>query len=157
MSDAVLVTGGFGAIGSFVVRRLVSEGHRVVVFSPHENYALVPDVASQITFACGDVQDRAVLESAVRDNGVRRIIHLAAALGGILERDPPEGYRVNVLGSLNVFDVARDLGLERVVVTSSKAVYGALRAEFASPTFRPVTEDYVGQTSNVYGATKKAL
>ena len=64
---------------------------------------------------------------------------------------------MNVLGTLNVFDVARDLGLERVVVTSSKAVYGALRGDFASPTFKPVTEDYVGQTSNIYGATKKAL
>ena len=49
------------------------------------------------------------------------------------------------------------LGVARVVFTSSKATSGALVGEFAAPTYRPVTEDYVGQTSNVYGATKKAL
>ena len=84
--------GRVGAIGSFIVRRLVSEGQQVVVFSRHENYTLLPDLTAGITFAGGDVQDRAVLESAVRDHGVRRIIHLAAALGGTLERNPQEGY-----------------------------------------------------------------
>jgi UDP-glucose 4-epimerase len=153
----VLVTGGFGAIGSFVVRRLLDDGHPVVVFSRHANYALVPDLVGRVEHVAGDVQDRAALERAVREYGVRRIIHLAAALGGGLEKDPPLGYQVNVLGSLNVFDVVRDLGLERVVFTSSKAVYGSLRGAHAAPGFAPVTEDYVGQTSNVYGATKKAV
>jgi UDP-glucose 4-epimerase len=153
----VLVTGGFGAIGSFVVRRLLDDAHAVLVFSRHPNYALVPDLAGKLSHVAGDVQDRERLEQAVREHGVRRIIHLAAALGGSLERDPQLGYRVNVLGSLNVFDVARHLGLERVVFTSSKAYYGALSGEHAAPTFTPVTEDYVGQTSNVYGATKKAV
>ena len=63
---------------------------------------------------------------------------------------------MNVLGGLNVFDVARDLGLERVVFASSKANYGALSGDYGPPPYKPVTEDYVGQTSNVYGATKKA-
>jgi UDP-glucose 4-epimerase len=154
---AVLVTGGFGAIGSFVVRRLVADGHQVVVYSRQANTSLVPDVARDVQHVAGDVQDKERLAQAVRDFGVTRIIHLAAALGGVLEQDPPVGYRVNVLGGLNVFDVARDLHLERVVFTSSKAYYGALVGEFAAPTYEPVTEDYVGQTSNVYGATKKAL
>ena len=154
---AVLVTGGFGAIGSFVVRRLVHDGHDVTVFSRHESWALVPDLRGQLRHVAGDVQDAARLAEAVRDHGITRIIHLAAALGGVLEQDPPVGYRVNVLGSMNVFDVAREHGVERVVFTSSKAVYGALRGVHAAPTYEPVTEDYAGQTSNVYGATKKAL
>lgn len=110
-----------------------------------------------VTHAAGDVQDLAQLSHAVQRFAIRRIIHLAAALGGSLETDPPHGYRVNVLGSMNVFDAARAHGVERVVFTSSKAVYGALRPPFAPPGFEPVTEDYLGQTTGVYGATKKAL
>lgn len=128
-----------------------------MVFSRHENYALVPDLRDSVHHAAGDVQDLATLSQAMRSHGVQRVIHLAAALGGSLERDPPHGYRVNVLGSMNVFDAARQNGVERVVVTSSKAVYGRLRGPHAAPVYEPVTEDYVGQTNNVYGATKKAL
>jgi nucleoside-diphosphate-sugar epimerase len=153
----VLVTGGFGAIGSFVVRRLLDDRRRVVVYSRNANHALVPDLREHITHAPGDVQDRERLASVVAEFGVKRIIHLAAALGSALERDPPLGYRVNVLGGLNIFEVARDQQLERVVFASSKANYGALAGDYGPPTFRPVTEDYVGQTSNVYGANKKAL
>ena len=153
----VLVTGGLGAIGSFVVRRLIDEGRRVVVYSRNANYALLPDLRERLVHTPGDVQDRDRLASVVAEHGVKRIIHLAAALGSALEKDPPLGYRVNVLGGMNVFDVARDLGLERVVFTSSKANYGALSGEYGPPVYAPVTEDYVGQTSGVYGATKKAL
>src|SRR5438094_576747 len=67
------------------------------------------------------------------------------------------GYRVNVLGSMNVFDAARDNAVERVVFTSSKAVYGSLGGAHSAPVYEPVTEDHVGQTTNVYGASKKAL
>ena len=139
----VLVTGGLGAIGSFVVRRLLDEGHPVVVFSRQANFALVPDLVGRLSHVAGDVQDRSALEQAVREHGVRRIIHLAAALGGGLEKDPPLGYRVNVLGSLNVFEVARDLGVERVVFTvpsreSDQVLpmldhYAALVPKFAPP------------------------
>jgi UDP-glucose 4-epimerase len=59
-------------------------------------------------------------------------------------------------GALNVFDIARDLQLERVVFTSSKAVYGEITGEHAAPTFEPVTEDYLGVPLNVYGSTKRA-
>ncbi len=111
----------------------------------------------RVTHAAGDVQDLARLSEVLREHGVRRIIHLAAALGSALEKEPPWGYRVNVLGSMNVFDAARDNGVERVVFTSSKAVYGSLGGAHSAPVYEPVTEDYVGQTTNVYGASKKAL
>lgn len=153
----VLVTGGFGAIGAYVTRRLVARDLPVVVYSRSASYTLLPDLEGRVRHAPGDVQDRDRLRAVVREHGVRRVIHLAAALGGAIERDPALGYQVNVIGSLNVFDVARDEGLERVVVTSSKAAYGLLTGAHAPPTFAPVTEDYVGQTTTIYGATKKAM
>jgi nucleoside-diphosphate-sugar epimerase len=140
-----------------VVRRLLDERREVIVYSRHANYALVPDLRARIVHAPGDIQDRQRLADVITEFGIKRIIHLAAALGGALEKDPPLGYRVNVLGGLNLFEVARDHQLERVVFASSKANYGALKGEYGPPTFKPVTEDYVGQTSNVYGANKKAL
>ena len=75
------MTGGFGAIGSFVVRRLLDDGRRVVVYSRHANYALVPDLRDRLAHAPGDVQDKDRLASVVAEYGVQRIIHLAAALG----------------------------------------------------------------------------
>src|SRR5205085_3917014 len=125
-------------------------GHTPVVYSRSANYSLLPDLRSQIPHAPGDVQDLPALSEALQRFKIRRIIHLAAALGSSLEQDPPHGYRVNVLGGLNVFDAARANGVERVVFTSSKAVYGSLRGDHAAPAFKPVTEDYVGQTTGVY-------
>lgn len=153
----ILVTGGFGAIGSFVVRRLLDEGRQVVVYSRSANYSLMPDLRGRLIHAAGDVQDRERLAEVIGQYSVKRVIHLAAALVAALERDPALGYRVNVLGALNVFDVARTQNLERVVFISSKAAYGNLRGRHRAPDYEPVTEDYVGQTTTVYGATKKAL
>lgn len=155
--ETVLVTGGFGAIGSFVTRRLARAGHTVVVYSRARNFSLVPELEGRVQWAQGDVTNRDALERAVREYRATRVIHLAAALPGITEDDPIRGYQVNLMGGLNVLTVARDLRLERVVFTSSKAFYGMLQGEHAPPRFKPVTEDYQGQTATVYGATKKAL
>jgi nucleoside-diphosphate-sugar epimerase len=155
--ETVLVTGGFGAIGSFVVRRLVQDGHRVVVYSRRENYGLVPELRGKLVWAGGDIEDAARLREVLQEHGVRRIVHMAAALPNITEREPIRGYQINLIGGLNLIEAVRDLKLERLVYASSKASYGSLRGEYAPPHFKPVTEDYVGQTSTLYGANKKAL
>src|SRR5919206_2691925 len=105
----VLVTGGLGAIGSWVVRRLVAEGWLCLVYDAREDYSLLPDLERQFTFVAGDILDRERLEKTTREAGVRRIIHLAALMPPACEADPTRGYQVNLLGSLTVFDVARDL------------------------------------------------
>ena len=155
--EKVLVTGGFGAIGSFVLQRLVADGHQPVVYSRRESYGLVPELRGKVAWAAGDIEDAVRIREVIQEHGVRRIIHLAAALSGITEREPIRGYQVNLIGGLNLLEATRDLKLDRIVYTSSKASYGALKGEYAPPTFKPVTEDYVGQTSTLYGANKKAL
>lgn len=156
-SAPVLVTGGLGAIGSWVVRRLVDEGRPLIVYDWRADFSLVPDLESKLTFVQGSILDRERLASAVRQGGVRRIIHLAALMPPACEADPFKGYEVNFMGALNVFEVARELDIERVVFMSSKAYYGAITGDHASPTFKPVTEEYQGPPLDVYGSTKRAL
>ena len=153
----VLVTGGMGAIGSWVVRRLLDEGRPFLVYDWRPDFSLLPDLQDQFTFVQGDLLDSERLAGMVREAGVRRIIHLAALMPPACEEDPLRGYQVNLLGALHVFDVARDLALERVVFASSKGAYGAMAGEHAAPTFKPVTEDYASPPLDVYGSTKRAL
>ena len=155
--ERVLVTGGFGAIGSLVLLRLVADGHHPVVYSRRESYALVPDLRGKVTWARGDVEDAARVRQVIQEHGVRRIIHMAAALPPLTETEPIRGYQVNLVGGLHLLEAVRDLGLERLVYASSKAYYGVALGDHAAPSYKPVTEDYVAQTSNFYGATKKAL
>ena len=156
-SAPVLVTGGLGAIGSWVVRRLVDADRPFLVYDWRADFSLLPELESRVRFVQGDLLDRERLASVVREAGVRRIIHLAALMPPACEADPRQGYAVNLLGALGVFDVARDLDLERVVFASSKAAYGAVGGAHAPPTFAPVTEDYQGAALDVYGSTKRAL
>lgn len=160
MADAaapVLLTGGLGAIGSWVVRRLLAAGRPFTVYEARADYSLVPDLRGRFPLVVGDVLDRQRLAAAVRECGARRIIHLAALMPPACEADPTRGYQVNLLGSTTVFDVARECGVERVVFGSSKAANGAILGAHADPTFAPIPEEYQGPTLDVYGATKRAL
>lgn len=155
--STVLVTGALGAIGSWVVRRLVAEEIPFVAFDARADFSLLPDLQDRFELVQGDILDRAQLGQIVREHGVRRILHLAALMPPACEADPPLGYRINLLGALNVFEVAREQGLERVVFMSSKAQYGTITGEHAPPAFAPIPESYRGVPVDVYGSTKLAL
>jgi UDP-glucose 4-epimerase len=156
-SEPVLVTGGFGAIGSWVTRILVEEGRPVVVMSRGENYSMLPDLRERITYAQGDFSDTPRLAEIVREHSIRHIIHTAGEMGAACDRDPVLAYRVNVMGGVGLFEVARRAGINRVVFTSGKGVYGALPPEYCAPIWKPLTEDYQGLPMHTYGSTKKAL
>lgn len=152
-----LVTGGFGAIGSWVTRTLVEQGHEVTVFSRTLDRHPVADLDEDaVRHAAGSVTDRDRVREVVA-GGVDVVIHCAAALGGAGERDPRGAYETNVVGSLNIFEAAHDAGVGRVVYTSTKGVYGKLPDEYLPPTFTPIGEDAEGVPLHVYGASKKAL
>lgn len=153
----VLVTGALGAIGSWVIRRLLSDGIPFVALDSRPDFSLVADIEGGFDFVRGDILDRDGLAQLTRDRGVKRILHLAALMPPACEQNPLLGYRVNFAGALNIFDVARELNLERVVFMSSKARYGAMTGRYAAPEFEPVPEDYQGEPLDVYGSTKLAL
>ena len=150
----VLVTGGMGLIGSWVTRKLIQQGRRVVTYQRHMDATLLNDIIDKVNYVEGDVLDLPNLIRTIRHYGVERVIHMATVFGNPLETNPFLGYRINVDGALNVFEASRLMDVKRVVFTSSKAVYDLVRGEYAHPTSKPIDEDYPKAPLTVYGATK---
>lgn len=126
-----LITGAKGFIGAWTVKNLVERCARPWVFDldadSHRLRALLSEEQMRtISFIQGDVTRFEDVERAVAEHGITRVIHLAALQVPTCAADPLLGAKVNVLGTLNVFEVARcrpDL-VRRVVYASSCAVFG---------------------------------
>ncbi len=110
---AVLITGAAGFLGSALARHLVATEHAVTGLD-------VAPAAPEFPSVVVDVRDAAALRSAVRRSGAAVIVHAAAALPN---RSAAHLHAVNVTGTRNVLEAARDCGLERVVFVSSSSVF----------------------------------
>lgn len=149
----VLVTGAGGFIGSHLAERLVEhvgEVRALVRYSSSGTRGWLEGSpqADHIHFYYGDICDRDFMLKAM--GGVDVVFHLAALIGIPYSYHSPDAYvRTNVLGTTNVLQVARDLGTERILVTSTSEVYGtALHV--------PISEDHPKQPQSPYSATKIA-
>ncbi len=127
----VLITGGYGFIGAWIIRRLHADGAEVFVFDLKEDARrlrlILPDEqVKQVTFLAGDVTDLPALTSAILSNGITHVIHLAGLQVPTCRTDPMLGAKVNVLGTLAVFEAIKATGnrVQRLVYASSAAVYG---------------------------------
>jgi len=125
MSERFLVTGAYGCIGAWVVHELVRDGREVVTFDlstePRRLRLLLGDEVDSIPHVVGDITDGASLEHALEEHGITNVIHLAALQVPFVRADPPLGARVNVLGTVNVFEAARRRELGPIVYASSIA------------------------------------
>jgi len=125
-----LITGGAGFIGSHVVRDLVQQGVKVIVydnFPRRDNLSMVlsPEAMEKfVKIVPGDVTDYALLVKTLKDNNVDIIIHLAAIMILEFNANPLLGVRANLEGTAGVFEAARFLGIKRVVWASSGSVFG---------------------------------
>jgi UDP-glucuronate 4-epimerase len=157
----VLVTGGAGFIGSHVVEALLARGDGVVALDSFSDFLYsaarkqrnIARAAEHPHFSLqtADITDAPALQRIFKETQPEAIIHLAgmAAVGPSVGR--AELYtRVNVLGSINVLDAARDVGTRHVVVASSSTVYG----DTGGTAFR---EDQPLRPMSPYGATKAAV
>lgn len=118
----VLVTGGAGFIGSHIVDLLLKEGAEVRVFD-----SLVSgkreQVPEEVEFVQGDIRDQDALAAAMKD--MTHVVHLAAQVSVPASiEDPLYTHEVNVIGTKNVLEAARHIGVKRLVYASSAAVYG---------------------------------
>jgi len=115
-----LVTGGTGFVGAAVVRRLLSEKYAVRVLARPDSDLRNLD-GLDIDLVYGDLQDKESLRRAIK--GCRRLYHVAAHYS-LWEPDPGVFYKVNVDGTRNILEAARDEGLERIVHTSTVGALG---------------------------------
>lgn len=147
----VLVTGGTGEVGAYVVRHLVRSGHKCVLFARKERWSFIPDMRGELEFVEGDIQDADRVAGVIGEGRFDAICHLAARL----DLDPNEarsGYLVNVLGTLNVLEAARRARVRRVVYASSSVVYGDTRGGHGYPTYRPFSESDPPRPGSAYAA-----
>jgi NAD dependent epimerase/dehydratase len=149
----VLVTGAGGFIGSHLVERLVNEGALVRAFVRYNSRGSLgllhqspESIRSKIEILFGDLRDLAAVEGAV--NGVSHVFHLGALIAIPYSYiHPIEVVETNVMGTLNILQAARSIGVEKVVHTSSSEVYGtALHI--------PIEESHPLQGQSPYSASK---
>ncbi len=143
----ILVTGGAGFIGAHLVAAALAAGDEVVALD-NMRRGVRAKLSDEARLVEGDIRDRNTVALAMR--GVQRVYHLAAqsnVLGAVTDTD--YSFTSNVVGTYNVLVAARDAGVERVVFTSSREVYGEVER-------LPVSEDRPMDPKNAYGASKVA-
>jgi UDP-glucose 4-epimerase len=150
----LLVTGGTGGIGYWVIRKLVEEGVSPVVFDINPATDRLGDLIDKITLVQGDVLIPEEVLEVIKTHKISHIIHMAAFIGQSLLANPPRSVRVNCLGATNMLELARLNNIKRFVFTSSKNVFGTITGEYGPPTFKPVDENYPRIPTSVYGASK---
>ena len=153
MSNRVLVTGADGFIGSHLTEELVKSGEKVTAFCLYNSFGtlgwidtLPKEIRSEIEIFTGDVRDPNGVRTAMR--GQQRVFHLAALIAIPFSYHSPDSYvDTNIKGTLNVLNAARELGTERVMVTSTREVYGTAQ-------YVPIDEKHPFQGQSPYSATK---
>ena len=153
----IAVTGGAGYIGSHTVVVLIEAGHDVLIV---DNFANAEeDVPERIALVAGnspkvsraDISDGRALHDALKPFGPEALIHFAGLKAvGEATKIPLEYYRVNVGGSVTLFDTMEKIGCNRLVFSSSATVYG-------DPDRVPITEDHPLRPTNPYGQSKRMV
>jgi nucleoside-diphosphate-sugar epimerase len=122
-----------GCIGAWTMYHLLQQGKKAVNFDLSEERHRLDLLMSReeqeagITFVKGDLTDAKAVRSVMEDFGITHIIHLAALQVPSVRANPVLGANVNVTGTVNVFEAAKQVGLKHVVYASSIAVYGAAK------------------------------
>ena len=127
----VLLTGGYGCIGSWIVRFLLERGDEAFIYDLKEDtrrmrQIMADDLIRRVTFVQGDVTDLPCLKSAIAQHDITHIVHLAGLQVPVCRANPILGAKVNVLGTLAVFEAVREAQgqVQRLVYASSAAVFG---------------------------------
>lgn len=122
----ILITGGSGFIGLWLTRSLLAGGAQVRVLDLRTDGPLVSEIlgntAANVDWRSGDVSDGATVSAA--SEGCDALVHLAAVLTPACQENPIRGAEINLIGTLNVFEAAKEHGIKSVVYMSSAGVFG---------------------------------
>ena len=145
----IVVTGGSGGIGRYVVEELKESGHEVLIFDTSKPQS------KDVNIMKGDMLNIDDCKKVFK--GADAIIHLAAIPNPL--NDPPEKvFNENVIGTFNVHQAAADLGIEKVVQASSDSSYGfnfRKEGDVLLPEYLPIDEDHPQKPADPYGLSKK--
>ncbi len=149
----ILVTGADGFIGSHLTEQLVREGFRVRAFVLYNSFnswgwldESSKEIKDEIEVFAGDIRDPHGVRTAME--GCDIVLNLAALIAIPYSYHSPDTYiETNIKGALNVVQAARELGIEKVVQTSTSEVYGTAQ-------FVPITEEHPLQGQSPYSASK---
>ncbi len=149
----ILVTGSDGFIGSHLVEKLLEENCQIKAFVYYNSFnswgwldTFSKDKLRNIEIFTGDIRDTNGVRTAVKDVNV--IFHLAALIGIPFSYHSPDSYvETNIKGTLNVLQAARDLNVERIVISSTSEVYGTAQ-------YIPISENHPLQGQSPYSASK---
>lgn len=149
----VLVTGADGFIGSHLTESLLKKGYEVKAFTMYNSFntwgwldTLPKAELNEIEVFCGDIRDPNGVKESLK--GVDAVFHLAALIAIPFSYHSPDSYvDTNIKGTLNVLQAARDLGTQRIMITSTSEVYGTAQ-------YVPIDEKHPFQGQSPYSATK---
>lgn len=144
-----IVVGGNGMFGNGTIRALLERDVQVVSFDLAPRPWYMDDLADRVKFIRGDLLSPTDLLRVCKSENVDRIIHLAGYMTAACQDNPWAGCNLNIMGTVMVLDVARILGLKRVVCAGSTAAAGNVSGVF--------TEDLPREPISIYGLTKLAV
>src|SRR5579872_5839075 len=143
----ILVTGGSGTIGAYILRELLRAGHAVVCYS-----RATPPLVDGASFVAGDIMDLDALSGACR--GCEAIVHLAAVPGN-RTATPEKLMTINVIGTVHVLEAAVRNAIPKVVFASSGAAAGfTFQAKNMVPRYFPIDEEHADAPQDDYGLSK---
>jgi len=153
--EKILVTGADGFIGSHLTEELVKQGYKVKAFVYYNSFnswgwldTLPKEILDELEIFSGDIRDSFGVKEAAKD--CRAILHLAALIAIPFSYYSPQSYvQTNISGTLNVLQAARELDVERLLITSTSEVYGTAMEV-------PIDENHKRQGQSPYSATKIA-
>lgn len=149
----ILITGADGFIGSHLTEMLVEQGHKVKAFAFYNSFnswgwldKLPKEIMKEVEVFTGDIRDPNGVRNAMQ--GMNEIYHLAALIAIPFSYHSPDTYvDTNIKGTLNVLQAARDIEVDRLLITSTSEVYGTAK-------YVPIDENHPFQGQSPYSATK---